>query len=238
MPCIPNCRRTRTLAFRRDMTVSFAFLQHTQGKKKHVPFSICYLKFINNFFPNQKSFIMTLKKLWLKCAQFNVNLESIKQKKLQRLWNWRSSSLKNWRICKTYYATTCEKQAPENLIYDFRNFALKLLIKWKSLNKCFSWPGLPDFSWYNIPKRGKIYQIATKYTKWPQNISNGRKIYQIHIKYTKIYYCKTHQNLPKLGFWVWSGNPARDAWHVCRHLRPFYGSGVQAIIVWRLSPIS
>jgi hypothetical protein len=26
-------------------------------------------------------------------------------------------------------------------------------------------PGLPDFSWSKIPKRGKIYQITTKYTK-------------------------------------------------------------------------
>jgi hypothetical protein len=28
-------------------------------------------------------------------------------------------------------------------------------------------PGLPDFSWYNIPKRGEKYQMTTKYTKWP-----------------------------------------------------------------------
>jgi hypothetical protein len=27
--------------------------------------------------------------------------------------------------------------------------------------------GLPDISLYNIPRRGKILQIATKYTKWP-----------------------------------------------------------------------
>jgi hypothetical protein len=27
--------------------------------------------------------------------------------------------------------------------------------------------GLPDFSWFKIPKRGKIIQITTKYTKWP-----------------------------------------------------------------------
>jgi hypothetical protein len=27
--------------------------------------------------------------------------------------------------------------------------------------------GLPDFSWYSIPKRGKIYQMTTNYTKWP-----------------------------------------------------------------------
>jgi hypothetical protein len=31
-------------------------------------------------------------------------------------------------------------------------------------------PGLPDFSWFNIPKRGK-------YTKSPQNIPNGHKMY-------------------------------------------------------------
>jgi hypothetical protein len=28
-------------------------------------------------------------------------------------------------------------------------------------------PGLPDFSWSKIPKRGKLYPITTKYTKWP-----------------------------------------------------------------------
>jgi hypothetical protein len=27
--------------------------------------------------------------------------------------------------------------------------------------------GLPDVSWYNVPKREKIYQITTKYTKCP-----------------------------------------------------------------------
>jgi hypothetical protein len=34
--------------------------------------------------------------------------------------------------------------------------------------------GLPDFSLYNIPKWGKIYQIATK-------LSNGHKIYQMAV---------------------------------------------------------
>jgi hypothetical protein len=28
------------------------------------------------------------------------------------------------------------------------------------------YPGLPDFSWYKIPKWGEIYQMTTKYTKW------------------------------------------------------------------------
>jgi hypothetical protein len=27
--------------------------------------------------------------------------------------------------------------------------------------------GLPDFSWYNMQKWGKIYQMTIKYTKWP-----------------------------------------------------------------------
>jgi hypothetical protein len=37
--------------------------------------------------------------------------------------------------------------------------------------------GLPDFSWYNKPKRGKIYQMTTKCNKWPLNLPIGSKIY-------------------------------------------------------------
>jgi hypothetical protein len=52
-------------------------------------------------------------------------------------------------------------------------------------------------------KTGKMYQISTKNTKWPLNISNGRKIDEMIIKYTKmIFHSKTHENLPKLGFLV------------------------------------
>jgi hypothetical protein len=36
----------------------------------------------------------------------------------------------------------------------------------------------------NIPNGHRIYQMATKYTKWPQNIPNGHKIYQMATKYT------------------------------------------------------
>jgi hypothetical protein len=62
--------------------------------------------------------------------------------------------------------------------------------------------GLPDFSRSKVPKRGKIYQITTKYTKWPQNIPNGLKIDQMVIKYTEILNSNTLQNLPKFGFLV------------------------------------
>jgi hypothetical protein len=29
-----------------------------------------------------------------------------------------------------------------------------------------------------VPKMGKIYQMAIKYAKWPENLPNGNKIYQ------------------------------------------------------------
>jgi hypothetical protein len=37
---------------------------------------------------------------------------------------------------------------------------------------------LPDFSWQNIPKRGKIYQITTIFP-------SGHKIFQMPVKYSK-----------------------------------------------------
>jgi hypothetical protein len=46
----------------------------------------------------------------------------------------------------------------------------------------------------NIPNGHKIYQMATKYTKWPQNIPNGLKMDQMVIKYTDISHCKNCKN--------------------------------------------
>jgi hypothetical protein len=53
-------------------------------------------------------------------------------------------------------------------------------------------PELPDISWYNIPKRGNIYQINIKYGKWPQNIpifsiARPSKLTQIGIFGLKIF---------------------------------------------------
>jgi hypothetical protein len=88
-----------------------------------------------------------------------------------------------------------------NLINDF-NQALRILCKRRKL-KAIASAGLPDFSWYNITKQGKIYQMTAKYpkklhikyTKWTENLPNGHKI-------TKIFRCKAIQKLPKLGFLV------------------------------------
>jgi hypothetical protein len=58
--------------------------------------------------------------------------------------------------------------------------------------------GLPDFSWYNIPKREKMYQTATKYTKWPQNIQNDIIMFVTAIKYSNICHSMALKNVPKL----------------------------------------
>jgi hypothetical protein len=80
--------------------------------------------------------------------------------------------------------------------------------------KC-SWSGLPDFSWRNIPKRGKIYQIATI-------LRNGHKLYQMTVKYSQCPYnilaffiLRPHKIYPYWEFWFEnkpSGNPA----HTCQ----------------------
>jgi hypothetical protein len=44
--------------------------------------------------------------------------------------------------------------------------------------------GLPDFSLVQNTKTGKIYQIATNYTKYPYNITKDRKMDQVSTKYT------------------------------------------------------
>jgi hypothetical protein len=62
---------------------------------------------------------------------------------------------------------------------------------------------LPDFPRCNVPKRWKIYQMTTKYTKWLQIIPNVYKIYQLATKYTNIFRCKTLWNLPNLGHLAW-----------------------------------
>jgi hypothetical protein len=63
--------------------------------------------------------------------------------------------------------------------------------------------GLPDFSWYILPKREKFYQYTTKDTQCLSNISNGCKMDQTSMKYSKIFHCKTLQKLPQFWFLVW-----------------------------------
>jgi hypothetical protein len=66
-----------------------------------------------------------------------------------------------------------------------------------------SGPGLPDFYRCNTPKRGTIYQMSTKCTKWPYYIPFGHKIDKMGIKIPISSIFKIFQNLPKLGFLVW-----------------------------------
>jgi hypothetical protein len=50
-----------------------------------------------------------------------------------------------------------------------------------SWERFLSGPGLPDFSWYNLPKRVKMYQNRG-------NMPNGMKIDQTDIKYANIFH--------------------------------------------------
>jgi hypothetical protein len=86
--------------------------------------------------------------------------------------------------------------------------------------------GLPDVSYYNIPKRGEIcIPVAHKITKWqwntctewPKNIPHGQQIHQ------HIYYIPKHSKVyPNWDFWydsIPSGNPADVSWFSCQRLR-------------------
>jgi hypothetical protein len=55
---------------------------------------------------------------------------------------------------------------------------------------------LPDFSRRNVPKLGKVYQIATK-------LPNGRIKFKMAKEYTSLFpKKKALENLPKFGFLV------------------------------------
>jgi hypothetical protein len=92
--------------------------------------------------------------------------------------------------------------------FDFDKLIIKLHIRHDSfLRKCTS-SGLPDFSWFNVPKFLKmcqivivpIYHMAIKYTND-----------QMVIIFTNNFHFKALQNIPKLGLCdasLASGNPA------------------------------
>jgi hypothetical protein len=82
-------------------------------------------------------------------------------------------------------------------------------------------PGLPDFSWYNIPKGGKIYQMTTKYTKWPLHISNGRKIDQMNIKCTNIFQ-RPSKIYPNWDYWFENKPPGIPDWNQDQGCRMVY----------------
>jgi hypothetical protein len=62
-------------------------------------------------------------------------------------------------LCTNVCEITVYKPTPEAGFKIHINFVMPVLAVLAAL--------LPDFSRYKIPKRGKIYQMTTKYTKWP-----------------------------------------------------------------------
>jgi hypothetical protein len=75
-------------------------------------------------------------------------------------------------------------------------------------NQMMRWPGLPDFSWDNIPKEEKIQQTSTKYTKFPQNTPNDRLM---TAKCNNIFHSKVFQNIPK--FVIFGNENIWQTWH-------------------------
>jgi hypothetical protein len=97
-----------------------------------------------------------------------------------------------WRLSKCF-----RKKRESELFSEMRRREILVILRllggnWR--NWISSETGLPDFSWYNIPKQFKINQITRKYTKWPQNTLNGHKIYQIVVNRPKFH--KIYQHLP------------------------------------------
>jgi hypothetical protein len=55
--------------------------------------------------------------------------------------------------------------------------------------------GIPDFSWCNIPKLGKIYQKDHKIFKMIPEYENAHKIYQMALIYSNNFHSKDFQNI-------------------------------------------
>jgi hypothetical protein len=78
----------------------------------------------------------------------------------------------------------------------------------------FLWVGRPAVLQY-VAQGCQIFLVQNtktgKITKLPRTVPNVHKILQktvskmnqVSVKYTNIFHCKTPQNLPKLGFYVW-----------------------------------
>jgi hypothetical protein len=72
---------------------------------------------------------------------------------------------------------------------------------------------------------GATYQNGKKHTKGPENIPKDGKIYQTAIKYTKIFNGKSLQSLPKLGFLVWKHaiwQPCSASVQWCKYRSEFF----------------
>jgi hypothetical protein len=92
----------------------------------------------------------------------------------------KSGRAKLWAIFSQARLVTLSPGHPFSEAHSSRHFSI-VAIRYRVQRR----PGLPDFSWYMIPKPEKMYQKDSKCTKWIQNVPNGHKICQIAIKYSK-----------------------------------------------------
>jgi hypothetical protein len=63
-----------------------------------------------------------------------------------------------------------------------------------NLSHASTQPGLPDFSLFNIPKRGETYLIATKLPKGHEIYQMDKNLFRLAIEYTNFIHSNALQN--------------------------------------------
>jgi hypothetical protein len=79
-------------------------------------------------------------------------------------------------------------------------------------------PGLPDYSWHNTPKRGKIHQITTK-------LPNAHQIYTTVINYSKYSEYIATFSIPR-------SSKIYPNWYFWSEKKPSGNPGFQFPLVW------
>jgi hypothetical protein len=109
------------------------------------------------------------------------------------VWNFNTDTF--WDCKKLFHLQLFVESVPR---------AVWTLIRfYKFLNENSAAAVLPDFSWYNIPKLGKNFQMTTNILKWPWNIPICRKIDQNDRKICQHLPLKDPQKFTKVEFLVW-----------------------------------
>jgi hypothetical protein len=135
-------------------------------------------------------------------------------------WSGSSSGalLKNCTIQK-YYRITCRSRVAETRLR--RNKWPQCIRRHSLYRRVPRKPCRCARRYMPTSRVARFFLVQTtkwrKYTKIPRSIPNVNKnitvIDQVSIKYTNIFHCKTLQNLPKFGFFVWKEN----IWQPCLH---------------------
>jgi hypothetical protein len=115
---------------------------------------------------------------------------------------------------QNFYRVWLKPEMPITIFFENKNQQIKkqgCSTRAETMENSAENSGLPDFSWYMIPKQEKMYQMNTKYTKWSQNIPKVEKILQMNVPtFSNLWHSKIY---PNGDFWFEnkpSGSPGGD----------------------------